>query len=130
MVSDRAHEGGHEMKKLLAAVSALLFFSQAGSVLASCRPIIEDAELKKMSSEKLAQTYCIYQHNASIHHNSAMRSIKPFREAARQGRPTASFEKAVVEHMANADECWEQAERIKSALENRSVSADLSCKSQ
>lgn len=118
------------MKKLLAAVVVFLF-SQSSSVLAgSCRPI-EDAELKEISAEQLVKTYCTYQQLADKDHEAAMASIKPFREAVRQGRPTESFEKAVVEHMAGADECWEQAGKIKSALKNRSEStADLQCEPQ
>jgi hypothetical protein len=116
------------MKMIFAA--AILVF-QAGSVLAgSCRPI-EDAELKEISTEQPAKTYCTYQQLADNDHEAAIASIKPFREAARQGRPTASFEKAVVEHMVSADECWEQAGKIKSALKNRSDStADPQCEPQ
>ena len=115
------------MKKLL-----LLLFCvfQAGSVLAgSCLPVESD-ELKDLSSEKLVRTYCTYNQFALNNSKAAMASLELMKKADTQGLSTATFEKKIAEHMASAKECSEQVSKIKSALDNRSVSTGLDCAAQ
>jgi hypothetical protein len=120
------------MKELLAGVIALFCFLEVGSALAgSCRPI-EDAELKKMSTEKLVENRCAYLRLGLDYHKTATHvALERMRQAARQGQLTPlSVDKELTDLNASGDECSEQANKIYTTLKNRSDFVDQPCGDQ
>jgi len=116
------------MKMLLAAI--VLFF-QAGSVLAGvCRPI-EYAELKDTPSKNLVLTYCLNEAQAGgvQEHMKKLNDMHSDELKERPASPSilADIQKHYDGALVELKECFEQQNKIRGVLSNRSEPAVPSC---
>src|SRR6267143_2756369 len=112
---------------ILLAVAVLFF--QAGSAFAgSCRQI-EYAELKDTPSDRLISTFCKYGQLGKLDLEITKRYFEIKDARIKAGLATEDVEQNIAKSRANMDECFDQQKKIRSALMNRSETADPSCAS-